>query len=38
MSFVTCVVIHRAPQNYETRTVHRERIYEKKKEEEKMDF
>lgn len=37
MSFVTCIVMHRAPQNYETRTVHRERIYEKK-EEEKMDF
>ena len=31
MSFITCIVMHRAPQNYETGIVCRERNYGKKK-------
>lgn len=31
MSFITCIVMHRAPPNYEARIVHREKIYGGKK-------
>lgn len=32
MSFITCIVMHRAPPNYETRRVHRERICGEKRQ------
>lgn len=41
MSFITCIVMHRAPPNYEARIVHREKRFmgeKKTKKEEKMDF
>lgn len=35
MSFITCIVMHRAPPNYEARIVHREKIYGGKKDQKK---